>query len=316
MPKKSTSRKKVSPKKVRLEELLSKAFTDPASPLAYVGLKPFVEGVHQLYGVDKAFARTWLKRQRVYTKQRPAPKRRRERPDPTYVTGINEIYHADLLDISQFAKENYGVRVLLNVVDVLSRSAFVRPLQNKTPAAVISAFTGILKMDDLEALHTDRGKKFYNSSMAQWLKKRNIRHFSTHGDHKATIVERFNRTIKQSIIDYMIFTRQTRYVDKLKDFVQAYHSHHLESVQSLQQTLWQVHKRLIPKSYYGWWTETFYKVHRIVKTIGNPRYIIAELDGTPLQGRFYADELQKVNYDPEQEFVVVKSVVKLYRRCS
>ena len=73
------------------------------------------------------------------------------------------------------------------------------------------AFTDILKgaMDDPEALHTDRGKDFYNSSMAQWLKKRNIRHFRTHGDHKATIVGRFNRTIKQSIFDYMIFTPQT-----------------------------------------------------------------------------------------------------------
>ena len=105
--------------------------------------------------------------------------------------------------MSQFAKENDGVRFLLNVIDVLSRSAFVRPLQNKTPASVISALTDILKgaMDGPEALHTDRGKEFYNSSMAQRLKKRNIRHFSTHGDHKATIVERFNRTIKQSIID-------------------------------------------------------------------------------------------------------------------
>ena len=54
-------------------------------------------------------------------------------------------------------------------------------------------------------------------------------------------------------------------------------------------------------------------MHRIVKTIGNPRYIIAELDGTPLQGRFYAGELQKVNYDPEQEFLV-EAILKKHRR--
>ena len=338
-------------KNLKVDQVLNKAFTDPASPLAYVGVKPFVEGVSKLYGINKATARTWLLRQRAYTKQRPAPKRKRERRDPTYVTGIHEIYQADLLDMQQFAKENDGVRYLLNVVDVLSRYAYVRPLKTKTPASVVPAFTSIVKQAETtpEALHTDKGTEFYNASMTQWLKKQSIRHFSTHGDHKATIVERFNRTLKQTLIDYMVYTRQTRYIDYLQEFVQAYNSREHSSIGMAPKevTIWnqyQVYNKLygkyikgtfqrqkpqfrvgdtvrlsivkaniFQKSYYGLWTEAIYKVHRIVKTLGNPRYIIAELDGTPLEGRFYADELQKINYEPDQEFMV-ETILKKRRR--
>ena len=349
MVRKGTRVPKKESSKGTLDQLLNKAFTDPASPLAYVGVKPFVDGVYKLYGINKTKTRTWLLRQRAYTKQRPAPKRKRERRDPTYVTGIHEIYQADLLDMQQFAKENDGVRFLLNVVDVLSRYAHVRPLKTKAPASVIPAFTSIAKQGTPNALHTDRGTEFYNASMTQWLKKHSIRHFSTHGDHKATMVERFNRTLKQTIIDYMVYTRQTRYIDYLQEFVQAYNSrvHSSIGMAPKEVTIWnqyQVFNKLygkyikgtfrrqkpqfrvgdtvrlsivkanvFQKSYYGLWTEAIYKVHRIVKTLGNPRYIIAELDGTPLKGRFYADELQKINYDPDQEFMV-EAILKKRRR--
>ena len=47
-----------------------------------------------------------------------------------------------------------------------------------------------------QTLQTDKGKEFYNTTLQRWLKKEDIRHFSTLGDAKASIVERFNRTLK------------------------------------------------------------------------------------------------------------------------
>ena len=91
------------------------------------------------------------------------------------------------------AEHNDKKRFLLTIVDVLSRFAFVRPLQRKTPAEVVAAFASVVRQGGvtLGALHTDRGTEFYNTQMKAWLKKHDIRHYSTHSDKKAAMVERF-----------------------------------------------------------------------------------------------------------------------------
>ena len=43
----------------------------------------------------------------------------------------------------------------------------------------------------------DEGEEFYNKDRTAWLKDRNITRYSTHGEHKSAIAERFNRTLKQ-----------------------------------------------------------------------------------------------------------------------
>ena len=223
-----------------LNTFLTALYTDPASPWAYTGLSVFARNVERKYGIPRAQTKVWLQKQRVYTKQRPAP--RRARSDPTYVTGMHEVYQADLLDMAFVAEENRGVRFLLTVVDVLSRYAYVRPLKRKTPQEVVTAFESILKEAGIapQKLHTDRGKEFYNKMMRAWLTKKNIHHYSTYSVNKAAIVERFNRTLKQTIVDYIIHTRQTHYVDALQDFVKAYNARRHRSIGMAPQdvTLW------------------------------------------------------------------------------
>ena len=51
-------------------------------------------------------------------------------------------------------------------------------------------------------LQTDKGKIFYNTTFARWLDQQGIRHFSTQGDAKASVVEQFNRKLKGSMYRY------------------------------------------------------------------------------------------------------------------
>ena len=335
--------------KENLDPFLSTLYTDPASPLAYVGLSVFAREVQRQYGIPRAATKAWLQKQRVYTKQRPAP--RRARSDPTYVTGMHELYQADLLDMAFVSEENKGVRFLLTVIDVLSRMAYVQPLKRKTPQEVQPAFEAVLKEAGAtpQMLQTDHGKEFYNKTMRAWLEKKKIHHYSTYSVNKAAIVERFNRTLKQTIVNYMIHTRQTQYVNVLPEFVKAYNARRHRSIGMAPQDVsswnqYQVFERLYGKAikgqvrrqppqfrvgdtvrlsiakanifqrtYFGRWTEAVYRVRRVVTTLGNPRYLVEELDGTPVEGRFYADELQKIVYDPNQEFMV-EAVLKRRKR--
>ena len=98
----------------------------------------------------------------------------------------------------QYLKYNRGYRYLLTVVDVFSKHAWVQPVKNKTGKAVTEAMAKILKGGRKPInLQTDDGKEFYNKTFQALMKQKGIHHFSTSGDTKASVVERFNRTLKE-----------------------------------------------------------------------------------------------------------------------
>ena len=61
-------------------------------------------------------------------------------------------------------------------------------------------------------LHTDQGKEFYNRHVQQLLRDKVVHHFSTYQDVKAQIVERFNRTLREALLQYMMDRQTLRYV--------------------------------------------------------------------------------------------------------
>ena len=48
------------------------------------------------------------------------------------VSGPNEIWSADLIDMREFSKDNKGYNYLLNVIDIFSKYAWSIPLKTKT----------------------------------------------------------------------------------------------------------------------------------------------------------------------------------------
>lgn len=56
------------------------------------------------------------------------------------------------------------------------------------------------------------------------MKTRNIRHFSSHGDAKAAIAERFNRTLKEKLYRYLTAKNTRPYLQTLQGIVQGYNA--------------------------------------------------------------------------------------------
>ena len=116
------------------------------------------------------------------------------------VGGLDDQWVADLVEVQPLAKYNRGIRYLLTVLDVLSKYAWVQPLKAKTGVALVKAFDKILKQGRRpNRLQTDRGKELYNRTFQGWLEEQGIQHFSTEGDAKASVVERFNRPLKERL---------------------------------------------------------------------------------------------------------------------
>ena len=90
---------------------------------------------------------------------------------------------------------------------------------------LVNGFQSILDLGrPPEKLQTDKGTEFLNRNFQSLLKENSIHFFTTNSELKASLVERFNRTLKTRMWKYFM-TKNTRvYTDILQDIVHnSYH---------------------------------------------------------------------------------------------
>ena len=222
---------------------------------------------------------------------------------------------------------------------MFSKHAWVEPIKNKTGQAVTAAFEKVLKQGRTPInLQTDDGKEFFNKTFQSLMTRYGIHHFSTSGDTKASVVERFNRTLKQRMYRYFTTNNTLNFVPVLPALVKSYNRSYHRSIKMApeqvtlanSEQVWEnlygkamkrkvgtlkvgdrvrLNKKFRPfkKSYLPGWTEEVFVVRKINKgTI--PTYKIEEWDGTTLQGTFYKQDLQKVTVTDDNIFRIEKIV--------
>ena len=101
------------------------------------------------------------------------------------VNQIDEIWSADLVKM-----QNY----LLTVIDVFSKYGWIK----KKGETETKAFKTIFKEErQPQCVWIDKGKEFYNKHLKEFLDKHDITIYLTENEENSSIVERWNRTIKQ-----------------------------------------------------------------------------------------------------------------------
>ena len=117
----------------------------------------------------------------------------------------DNIWGTDLADMHLISKFNKEFRLLLCVIDVFSKYAWVFPLKDKKGVSIVNAFQKILKESNRKPnkIWVDKKSEFYNNSFKKWLKDNNSEMYSTHNEGKSVVAERFIRTIKTKIQKYM-----------------------------------------------------------------------------------------------------------------
>ena len=259
------------------------------------------------------------------------PKRKHFRTIPVIVKYPHESWQADLADMSHLKRWNKGHTFLLCVIDTFSKFAFARPLKSKRAQDVHDAFKDILlesNVDPPRFLQSDAGGEFFNAIFQKLMSKHGITHYFTHSDKKASIVERFQRTLKSRM--YKAFTQNNslNWISILPELIYDYnyrtkhstinakpidatkpknaktiHQNILASRRRRQSSSKPKYragdfvrvsrkKNIFEKSYTPNWTEELFKIYRVQMT--RPRtYKLQDLLGVPIGGTFYAEELQK-----------------------
>ena len=179
-----------------------------------------------------------------------------------------------------------------------------------------------------------------NKTFQKFLKEERVEFFVTQNeDIKASIAERFNRTLKERLWRYFTKKNTMRYVEVLSHLVRAYnHSYHrsikrtpAEVNTSNQEDVWQTlyaqplkqirntnplkigdrvriskARRQFKKGYLPSWTEELFTVSRVKRTIPIT-YVLKDDHGDELQGAFYHQEVQKVG---EKDVFRIEAILK------
>ena len=302
-------------------------------------------GIHPLTNASNACeseVRKWLSSQDTYTLHKPTRKHFRRRR--TFSVGIDDLWQADLVDLTSLAPQNDGYRYILSIIDVFSKFAWTVPLRNKKGITICEAFQKIIIERKPNFLQTDKGTEFLNSNFQLLLRENGIKFYTSQNeDIKCAVVERFNRTLKSRMFRYFTYKSSMRYVDILNSLTSAYNdsfhrsikaspnSVNLDNEDEIRKKLyapkrlplrWKFHvgdkvrlcqaKRVFKKGYLPGWTTEIFTIKSRVPT-DPPTYEIDDLLGETVQGKFYTDELQKVLKTENDEYRIEK-VLKTRKR--
>lgn len=140
----------------------------------------------------------------------------------------DEIWSMDLVDMSEWKADNDGEKYMLTVVDVFSRFAWARPMLTKSANDTFAAFIDIVDSSGRtpKKIWVDQGAEFYNSTFKKWMKGNSdtspVIMYSTFGESKSVVVERFNKTLKTKMWHYFTEKNTRRWVDELPRLILSY----------------------------------------------------------------------------------------------
>ena len=148
------------------------------------------------------------------------------------------LWFADLLDMSNYSRQNKGYHWILLCIDTFTRKAYAEALKRKTKYSVKEGFEAIMeRLDkvDVQLLVTDSGSEFLNKPVQDLLRELKIEHRTVEvGDHFALgIIDRLSRTIKEMI--FQDFTERNSVVwhDRLQQYMDAYNSNPHRGIDNL-----------------------------------------------------------------------------------
>ena len=165
----------------------------------------------------------WLRRQRPHSLHFPI--KTKFKRNPIVSKFINHIWFADLIEIVDY-KNNDDFKYILAVIDNLSKKGFAEPLKNKQGETVKKALLKIFRDSGTKPmiLVTDSGTEFTNRSLKRYLNWRKIKHLILKDTTKASVVERWNQTIKNKLYKYLTAFNTMKFIDVLPKIVSNYNN--------------------------------------------------------------------------------------------
>ena len=235
-----------------VEKVLRELYYDSKHPSAYTSVDNVYRVAQKvLPTLKRRDVDTWFQSQLTPTIHKPTrvsfPRNR------VLVFNIDDQWQADLVDMSSKAKYNDGYTFILTCIDCFSKYAWAIPIMSKHGTEIVESLKHIFSTSARKPkrLQTDKGKEFLNTKVHKFLQENNVQLFTTESDKKASIAERFNRTMKGRTYKYFTANNTYRYVDVLQSLIDGYNNTYHRSIKMKPINVRPEHTIQIRQSLYG-----------------------------------------------------------------
>jgi transposase InsO family protein len=324
-----------------VEATLDKQYYSLDEPSALSGINRLYTAARKLHPqLLRSDVEKWLEKQDTYTLHKPA--RRKLRAEPrVFVKHIDDQWCIDLCEMGNIARFNDGQRYILTCIDVLSKYAWAVPVKSKNGTSVKDAFGEILHSTERrpKRVESDKGKEFYNAPFQGLLHEHGIAHFSSNSRHKSSVVERFNRTLKNLLYKHFAAGNTHKWINTLDKVLGVYNNRYHRSIKTspakvsrhneaiIHRVLYNRKpkpgrllrvdqlvriskvKRIFEKGYLPNYTEEVFKICKVHDKRAPLRYELEDLLGEKIEGKFVSDELSPVRKD-ETDMWKIEKVLK------
>lgn len=208
---------------------ISNLYYTPKLSTSLGGVRRLSNGQKSGQRIKAANALKWLRGQDAYTLHKPVRTKFNRRK--TIVSGIGQQAQTDLIDVARYKHQNDGICYLLTAIDVFSKRAWAIPIQTKSGVNVSSALQSILRETRFQTTQSDKSREYLNVTVQSMLKDMGVTHFTSENENiKASVVERFNRTLQTTMHRWMTHTNSERYLDVLDEIITGYNSSYHSSI--------------------------------------------------------------------------------------
>jgi transposase InsO family protein len=153
----------------------------------------------------------------------------------------NARHQADLIDMSNYVKSNYGHNYIYVQVDVFSRKCWLRPLKQKTAEETSIALLSVLnEMDTTPVLlQTDNGGEF-KEKYDDICEQVGIKHLFTesHSPNQTAIVERTNLRVRKILRQYFLSNNTFKWYNILDKVQDNLNNTYLQVIKSAPNEIW------------------------------------------------------------------------------
>ncbi|GFG37033.1 hypothetical protein Cfor_05732 [Coptotermes formosanus] len=199
------------------------------------------------------------------------------------------------------------------LIDVFSKFLHVVPLKNKTGPTVALAFQSILQDTKYNkpykrrpmVLRTDKGKEFLNKTFQDMLKHEGIEFQICYNatDHSTTGMAPSEVTDRDILLIWNIMRSKRRHIRSAKPKFRV--GQHVRISKE---------KMTFAKGSQHSYSAEIFRVVKVITWTPRPVYELQDLNGAPIDGQFYAEELTRVQVTKHTEYKINEILKKRYKR--
>ena len=139
----------------------------------------------------------------------------------------DEMWSIDLADMIDYKiSNNKGYRYIFVIIDNFSKYLWAIRLKNKYSQTITNEFSNILTTSKRSPvkLESDRGTEFYNSIFQNFLRLKNIHHYSRFTDNGPSIAERVIRTVRNLLKKPVFLAGEASWINELASAIKQYNN--------------------------------------------------------------------------------------------